>query len=53
MKAIVYHNSGSGDVLKLEEIEKPVPKDDEVLIKVRAASVQSLPIADCQLPIGV
>ena len=39
MKAIVYHNSGSGDVLKLEEIEKPVPKDDEVLIKVRAASV--------------
>src|SRR5688500_1755922 len=39
MKAIVYHNSGSGDVLKLEEIEKPVPRDDEVLIKVRAASV--------------
>jgi NADPH:quinone reductase-like Zn-dependent oxidoreductase len=39
MKAIVYHNNGSGDVLKLEEIEKPVPKDDEVLIKVRAASV--------------
>jgi len=39
MKAIVYHNSGSGDVLKLEEIEKPVPRDGEVLIKVRAASV--------------
>jgi len=39
MKAIVYHNSGSADVLKLEEIEKPVPKDHEVLIKVRAASV--------------
>jgi NADPH:quinone reductase-like Zn-dependent oxidoreductase len=39
MKAIVYQNSGSGDVLKLEEIEKPVPKDDEVLIEVRAASV--------------
>jgi hypothetical protein len=39
MKAIIYHNSGSGDVLKLEEVEKPVPRDDEVLIKVRAASV--------------
>jgi NADPH:quinone reductase-like Zn-dependent oxidoreductase len=39
MKAIVYHKSGSGDVLKLAEIEKPVPKDGEVLIKVRAASV--------------
>jgi len=39
MKAIVYHRSGSGDVLKLEEVEQPVPNDDEVLIKVRAASV--------------
>ena len=39
MKAIVYHKSGSADVLKLEEIEKLVPRDDEVLIKVRAASV--------------
>jgi NADPH:quinone reductase-like Zn-dependent oxidoreductase len=38
MKAIVYHDYGSPDVLKSEEIEKPVPKDDEVLIKVRAAS---------------
>jgi NADPH:quinone reductase-like Zn-dependent oxidoreductase len=39
MKAIVYDKSGSGDVLKLQEIDKPVPQDDEVLIKVRAASV--------------
>src|SRR6266851_3104347 len=46
MKAIVYHKSGSGDVLKLEEVEKPVPGDDEVLIKVRAASVNPL---DCHL----
>jgi NADPH:quinone reductase-like Zn-dependent oxidoreductase len=42
MKAIVYHNDGSPDILKLEEIDKPTPGDDEVLIKVRAASVNPL-----------
>jgi len=39
MKAIVYSNYGSPDVLKCEEIEKPVPADNEVLIRVRAASL--------------
>ena len=39
MKAIVYHNYGAPDVVKLEDIEKPTTADDEVLIKVRAASV--------------
>jgi NADPH:quinone reductase-like Zn-dependent oxidoreductase len=39
MKAIVHHRYGGPDVLELEEIEKPIPADDQVLIKVRAASV--------------
>jgi NADPH:quinone reductase-like Zn-dependent oxidoreductase len=42
MKAVVYHRYGSPDVLQCEEIEKPVPRDNEVLIKVRAASVNPL-----------
>jgi len=39
MQAIVYHRYGSPDVLRCEEIERPTPGDNEVLIKVRAASV--------------
>jgi NADPH:quinone reductase-like Zn-dependent oxidoreductase len=42
MKAIVYYNYGSPDVLKCEEIEKPAAGDNEVSIKVRAASVNPL-----------
>ena len=39
MKAIVYHKYGSPDDLKLEEVEKPTPGDNEVLIKVHASSI--------------
>jgi NADPH:quinone reductase-like Zn-dependent oxidoreductase len=41
MRAIVYHTYGSPDVLKLEDVQKPVPQDDEVLIKVYATSVNA------------
>jgi NADPH:quinone reductase-like Zn-dependent oxidoreductase len=42
MHAIVYRCYGSPDVLALEELPKPMPKDDEVLVKVRAAAVNPL-----------
>ncbi len=42
MKAIVYQNFGSPDALECQDIEKPTPADNEVLIKVRAASVNPL-----------
>ncbi len=42
MKAIVYHSYGMAEVLRLEDIAKPTPKDDQVLIKVRAAALNPL-----------
>ena len=39
MRAVVYDRYGPPDVLRIEEVERPVPKDDEVLIKVHASTV--------------
>lgn len=41
MKAIVYTKYGSPDVLEFKEVEKPFPKGNEVLIRIRAASVNA------------
>lgn len=42
MKAITYTSYGSPDVIRISEVERPEPKDNEVLIRIRAASVNAL-----------
>ena len=42
MKAIVHCEYGAPEVLKLEDVEKPIPNDNQVLVKVRAAAVNPL-----------
>ncbi len=41
MKAIVYHEYGTPDVLALQDVDQPTPGHDDVLVRVRAASVNS------------
>jgi len=50
MKAIVCTRSGLPDVLELQEVEKPVPRDNEVLVKVHAASVTKGDVIFRKLP---
>ena len=49
MKAVVNTKYGSPEVLKLKEMEKPIPKDNEVLIKIMATVVAP---PDCAFRLG-
>jgi len=50
MKAIVCTKYGPPDILQLKEVEKPIPKDNEALVKVHAASLNA---ADLEFLKGV
>jgi NADPH:quinone reductase-like Zn-dependent oxidoreductase len=49
MKAVVYDRYGAPDVQRLEDVERPVPKEDEVLVKIHATTVTR---SDCGVRAG-
>lgn len=49
MKAVVYDKKNPGDRLVFREVEKPLPSDDEVLVKVRAVSVNAYDLRTMKL----
>lgn len=51
MKAVVHQTYGSPDVLHLAEIEKPIPTDDQILIKIHAVLARPGRVAMMHLPI--
>lgn len=50
MSAIVWTNYGSADVLQLKEVAKPLPKENEVLIRIHAATVNVTPLQEVAPP---
>jgi|GEM_PF-4532644 len=41
MRGVVYHRHGSPDVISIADVDRPAPKDGEVLVEVKAASVNA------------